>query len=149
MSGKLLAIATHPVTRADLVETDSIEIKIGSGCDGDFRGKLRDRSVTILAKENWELACQEVGQEIPWTARRANLLVEGLQLSETTGSQISIGDVVLEVTGECDPCRRMDEIVDGLKAALQPDWRGGVCCRVLRSGDIAVGDQVQLSESAV
>jgi MOSC domain-containing protein YiiM len=41
----------------------------------------------------------------------------------------------------------MEEQCAGLKAALQPDWRGGVCCRVLRGGAVAIGDSVSLAES--
>jgi len=38
----------------------------------------------------------------------------------------------------------MDEASPGLREALEPDWRGGVCCRVLKGGLIAVGDEVTL-----
>ena len=60
-----------------------------------------------------------------------------------------IGDLVLEITGETDPCSRMDEARQGLRLALTPEWRGGVCCRVVTGGDIAVGDAVRLEPSGV
>ena len=40
----------------------------------------------------------------------------------------------------------MEEIAAGLKAALTPDWRGGALARVLRGGDIAVGDEIRIEE---
>ena len=52
--------------------------------------------------------------------------------------------LVLEVTGECDPCSRMEEVAPGLKAALLPHWRGGVCTRVIEGGAIGIGEQVRI-----
>ena len=72
----------------------------------------------------------------------ANL--QGVRLKETTGAIIAIGDVRLEVSGETDPCGRMDELEPGLRAALEPDWRGGVCCRVLHGGAVADGMPVTI-----
>jgi MOSC domain-containing protein YiiM len=36
----------------------------------------------------------------------------------------------------------MDEALDGLRAALEVDWGGGVFAEVLDDGEIRVGDQV-------
>ena len=38
----------------------------------------------------------------------------------------------------------MDALKDGLRAALTPDWRGGLLGRVMADGDIAVGDEVRI-----
>jgi MOSC domain-containing protein YiiM len=79
--------------------------------------------------------------------RRANLLIEGLRLPREPGQVIAIGPSLrIEVTDECDPCSRMEEISPGLRAALEPDWRGGVVGRVLSDGEIAIGDEVRIEE---
>ena len=84
---------------------------------------------------------------LPWHERRANLLVHGIRLPREAGKVIAIGESLrIEVTCECDPCSRMDEILPGLKAALLPDWRGGVLGRVLTDGDIAIGDEVRIEQ---
>lgn len=142
--GRLLGIAIRQKSRAPMMEQGTIEINGEAGCAGDSRGKPGDRQVTVMAREDWEAACGELARELPWTTRRANLLVEGLPLRETTGLQLTIGNVVLEITGETDPCGRMDELAPGLCGALQPNWRGGVCCRVLQAGVVSVGDQVEI-----
>ena len=115
-----------------------------TGVADDFRGGPGERQVTVLSREAWERACRAAGAELPWTTRRANLLVEGLELAETAGRRLVIGSVVLEVTGETDPCRRMDQQHAGLRTALEPEWRGGVTCRVLEPGPLAPGDEVLL-----
>jgi len=60
------------------------------------------------------------------------------------GSQVQIGNVLLEITKETDPCSRMDALQPGLKAALTPDWRGGARCKVLRKGLVSIGDKVTI-----
>jgi MOSC domain-containing protein YiiM len=52
--------------------------------------------------------------------------------------------VRLRITGEVDPCSRMDEQYPGLTKALQPEWRGGISCTVLQGGPVALGDTVTL-----
>ncbi|MNC90986.1 hypothetical protein D3C83_71610 [compost metagenome] len=70
-----------------------------------------------------------------------------MRLPREAGKVIAIGPSLrIEVTVECDPCSRMEEISFGLETALAPDWRGGVLGRVLNGGEIAVGDEVRIEE---
>lgn len=114
------------------------------GVNRDFRGKPGKRQVTVLDINGWRQACEELGKELNWKIRRSNLLVDGLFLANTTGQFIRIGDLVLEITQETDPCNRMEEAEPGLFAALKKDWRGGVCCKVIENGEIQIGDEVNL-----
>ena len=41
----------------------------------------------------------------------------------------------------------METIAPGLKAALMPDWRGGVTASVVRGGEIAIGDEIRIEQS--
>ena len=141
--GRLVGIARAPNRRAKMVEVPSVEIDFASGVAGDARGRTPGRQVTVLFRESWDAACGELGVVLPWTTRRANLLVEGMDVPRL-GDRIGIGPVVLEVTGETDPCRVMEAAHKGLRQALTPEWRGGVCCRVRGAGTIAVGDVVRI-----
>jgi MOSC domain-containing protein YiiM len=128
---------------------DVVAVGIDTGIHGDFRGSLKPgrnkRQVTVMTADCWAAALRELGVPVPWEQRRVNLLVDGLALAETTGARIVFsGGVVLEVTGECDPCSRMEEIAPGLKAALLPHWRGGVTTIVRAAGRIAIGDTVRI-----
>ena len=145
MAGKVLGLARRARARAPMESLDEASVTVETGVGGDARGRLRGRQVTVLARESWDAACKELGREVPWTTRRANILVEGLDLAETTGKTLRIGEATLAVTGETDPCQRMDEQAQGLTAALTPDWRGGVTCTVTRDGAVKVGDPVELS----
>ena len=141
--GHLLAIARAPVKRGPLMPLVEAEIGIADGVAGDARGKRPGRQVTVVFREGWEAACRELGVELPWIARRANLLVEGVPVPRE-GKRLVIGSLVLEVTQETQPCQVMEAAQRGLRAALTPDWRGGVCCRVIAGGTIRVGDRVDI-----
>lgn len=142
--GRLIGIARRELKRAKMEVLNSAEISNETGVADDFRGKPGKRQVTVISAEAWAAACEDLGKEIPWTTRRANLLVEGVELPQRTGDVIEIGSVRLLVTMEVDPCSRMEEQVQGLKAALSPEWRGGVACTVLKGGQVCLGDGVSV-----
>ncbi len=145
--GRVAGIARRDKKRAPMETLETAEISKDTGVANDFRGKPGPRQVTLLSAEVWESVCGQLGKELPWTTRRANLLVDGLELPRQAGSIIEIGAARLEVTMETDPCSRMEEQCAGLKAALEPDWNGGVLCRVIQGGSISIGDSVTLSDS--
>jgi MOSC domain-containing protein YiiM len=144
--GRLIGIAVRSGYRAPMQTRDSALITIAAGVEGDYRGaKYPRRAVTVLSREGWEAALAALGTPgSDWTARRANLLVEGAALPRAAGGVVRIGPVVLEVTGQTSPCSRMEEVRPGLLRALYPDWRGGITCRVVEEGRIALGDPVEI-----
>ena len=98
----------------------------------------------IKVNPRWYIA----GTDLPWLARRANILVDGLDLRYAVGAVLRLGDgVELLVTGELDPCRRMDAVAPGLRLALADDWRGGVTCRVRRGGWLRAGATARVEKS--
>lgn len=146
--GRLLGIARREKKRAAMETLDEAEVSEQTGVARDSRGKPGGRTVTVLSARAWREVCAELGADIPWTTRRANLLVDDIDLPHRAGPIIEIGEVRLEVTMEVDPCSRMDEQVEGLRKVLTPEWRGGVGCRVLAGGTISVGDPVTIVEAA-
>lgn len=148
MSGTLLAIARRPASRAPMEIVERGLVSVESGLEGDCKGRrFPRRQITVLAQEDWRAACASLSPptELEWWLRRANLLVAGLRLPRGAGSRLAIGGIEIEVTAQTYPCRRMEEAHPGLLKALAPDWRGGVTCRVLTPGAIAVGDAVRIT----
>lgn len=145
---RLLGIAVKPRRKGEISLHDEAMLNIHSGIIGDWRGKPGKRQITLMSLVDWRSACKALGVELPWQTRRANLLVDTLPLRQSTGSRIMLGEALLEVTGETDPCERMEEACPGLFEALKPDWRGGVTCRVIAGGVIRVGMEVALIPSS-
>lgn len=124
----------------------SAEIDPACGLHGDCKGlKFPKRQITILSAEDWDDALASIAAPaLPWTTRRANLLVRGLRLPRARGAVLRIGEVCVEVTGQTYPCIRMEKAHPGLLKALAPAWRGGLTCRVSRGGSIRPGATVEV-----
>ena len=146
LAGTLRGIAIKNRPRVKMQSIDSARVSVHSGILGDFRGAQAGRQVTLLSEPAWQTVCRELGTELPWTVRRANLLVDGVEFDASfVGCKIRIGEVELIVRQETVPCSNMDAQHQGLTAALVPDWRGGICCDVLKPGDIRIGDVVEFA----
>ncbi|MDX1348270.1 MAG: MOSC domain-containing protein [Thiomicrorhabdus chilensis] len=143
---KLIGIATHPESKAPIIQHQSIYVSRENGLENDYQGsKNRRTQVTLLSLKSWDKACELTGTELDWSERRANLLIDDIEFDESMiGQQVQIGSILLEITAETDPCDRMETLAPGLKAALTPNWYGGARCKVLREGQIQVGDKVSL-----
>lgn len=140
----LIGIAWREKPRQPMLTGSETLITPEAGLAGDFRGAPGRRQVTVLFEEDWLAACAELGEVRDWTIRRANLLVRGLKNPCAAEGRIVIGAVELQITGQTDPCNKMDQQWEGLRAALTPQWRGGVTTRVVQGGPIRLGDQAAL-----
>lgn len=145
--GVIAGIARHAAPRAAMEVIERATITPERGVEGDCKGRFNPvgrnrRQVTLMKRGDWAAAMASLGIDLPWFERRANILVDGIDLPQIPGAILRIGDVRLIVMVECDPCQRMDAIAPGLQRALRDDWRGGVCTRVLSGGEIMVGDAI-------
>ena len=142
----LKGIARRAYKRAAMESLSYSTVTQAAGVTGDSRGKPSKRQVTVLSETSWQAIEVQHGKPIDWLVRRANLLVSGILFHEDDiGSTLSIGQAVLEITKECDPCYRMDEQIQGLQDLLKPAFTAGVCCKVIHDGHINVGDKVILT----
>jgi MOSC domain-containing protein YiiM len=103
----------------------------------------RARQVTLVGTENLAAIASFLGRDAvgPEQLRR-NILVSGVNLLALKNRRIRVGAAVLEVTGECQPCSRMEEILGpgGYNAVR---GHGGVTARILVGGTVQPGDPVQ------
>ena len=98
------------------------------------------RQISVLSEEGWAEACRELGREIDPSVRRANLLVRGVDLAARIHGQLQIGEVVIEVLGECRPCELLDQDGnEGLCNSLRANRRAGVIGQIVRGGELQVG----------
>src|SRR5687768_7078045 len=72
--------------------------------------------------------------------RLANLLLSGVDLKDSRGKRLRVGQVRILIHGEARPCHQMDDAAPGLRNAMSVPWGGGAFGEVLDDGEISVGD---------
>ena len=123
-----------PVERATLIAERGLEGTANQG------GR---RQVTIIARETWDRLMGELEAAVDPSARRANLMVSGLDLEESRERILRVGGCRIWIRGETRPCERMDQALPGLRDAMRARWGGGAYGVVLEDGEIRVGDSVE------
>lgn len=113
------------------------------GLEGDrFNSKIsKKRAVTLIQKEHLDVVESILKKEIDPKLTRRNIVVSGINLLSLKGQQFRIGEAILEGTGECYPCSRMEEnLGPGGYNAMR--GHGGLTAKVIKEGLIKTGDQV-------
>lgn len=126
---------------------DQARMVAGRGLDGNANQGGR-RQITILSRESWDAVTAPLPEAPPPIARRANLLVSGIDLANLRGQVLRVGAHRIRVHGETRPCAQMDEVAAGLRASLGAPWAGGVYGEALDDGEIRVGDVVTVEPDA-
>ena len=137
-------IGVRPARRAPLVAVELALLDPEMGLAGDhYAGRAdRARQVTLIAAEHLPAIGSYLGRGAarPEELRR-NLVVRGVNLLALKGARLRVGGAVLEVTGECQPCSRMEQIL-GVGGYNAVRGHGGVTARVVAAGAARPGDAV-------
>jgi MOSC domain-containing protein YiiM len=141
MAGRLEAIWIKRSHRGPMDPVSAGRLVAGRGLVGNA-DQGRRRQITLIETEAWERLMQELEGSISPAARRANLMVSGIQLAGTPNRVLRVGTCRLRLGGETRPCERMDEALPGLRAAMGRGGGGGVFGQVLDDGEITVGDDI-------
>jgi MOSC domain-containing protein YiiM len=120
---------------------------IAGGCLEGDHGKSAKRGVTLLSSAQWVEAVADIGLDLPWHTRRANVLIDVPSLGALVGQTIRLGKVEVLVNGITYPCAHIEWMQPGMLKALTGD-RGGVYGTILTDGEIRVGDAVQVKAAA-
>ncbi len=108
------------------------------GLQGDRHAKPDSkRQVLLIEAETLEKLELHVGDV------RENITTRGIDLMKLpAGTQLAVGEAILQLTLECEPCKMMDDLRPGLREILQ--GQRGMLARVLRGGVIRVGDAIHV-----
>lgn len=143
--GKVLSIHVVREEGAPLERVASVAAITDHGLEGDHRSRTgKSRQLTIIDRAKLDEVAKELGHPIPEGVSRRQLEVSGLDLNALIGRTLHIGPVVVRVDGDCPPCDIMETSVGpGARAAMQN--RGGLCCTVLRGGEVRQGQKVTIA----
>jgi MOSC domain-containing protein YiiM len=141
MPGRLERIWLKRARRGPMDPVDAAVLIEGKGVQNSANFGSH-RQVTLIALERWLEMMSELGADVDPSARRAELMVSGLDLERSRGRLLTVGPCVLRIGGETRPCERMDEAYRGLRSVMEPRWGGGAWAEVVRGGELAVGNAV-------
>ena len=148
--GRLERILVRPARREQPLDVDATSAVAGRGLAGDRRrdrvprGGPSPRQVTLVQAEHLATVGALLGRDDPVDAAllRRNLVVRGIPLLALKGLRFRVGDVLLEGTGACHPCSRMEEAL-GTGGYQAMRGHGGLTATVVTGGTIRVGDEVR------
>lgn len=145
VTGKVVGLAVRTAKNGPMKEVPEAVALAGAGIEGDL-SSAPDRGISLLSSLQWQIVVQELKADLPWHARRANVLVDTPELGPLIGKTIKVGSVQIRVMGETEPCALMDRQFQGLRRALTPHCRGGVHGKVLTDGQFKLGDPVVIRD---
>ncbi len=146
--GRVEAVLVRPDRREPPRSLDSVMALTGLGLDGDRHarravGRAGTRHVTLIQAEHLVTIAALLGrpEALDPSLLRRNLVVRGIPLLALKGLRFTIGDAVLEGTGPCHPCSRMEEAL-GVGGYQAMRGHGGITAVVIEGGQINVGESV-------
>jgi MOSC domain-containing protein YiiM len=140
-AGKVVAISVRPKRLEPTILFEQILAVENKGLEGD-RSKGGNRQVTLIQKEHIQAIASFLGKtDLDFTLMRRNILVEGINLLSLKRKQFQIGEAVLEYSGECHPCSRMEEAL-GIGGYNAMRGHGGITAKVILGGEIKIGDLI-------
>lgn len=144
-AGTVEWIGIRPEKRAEIVSVTSAMLDPAYGIEGDhYDGRSGKRHVTLIQAEHLPavagmLHCDLVKPE----QLRRNVVVAGINLLALKDKSFHLGEAVLEFTGLCHPCSRMEENL-GVGGYNAMRGHGGITARVISPGKVQLGDACEV-----
>jgi len=143
--GAVRWIGVRPAGRTPMIEIEAVEARRDAGLTGDHArpSPRNQRQVTLIQWEHLPVVATLTGRPIAPADLRRNLAIAGINLFSLKNRRFRIGQAVLETTGWCQPCARLEErLGPGTFQAMR--GHGGLTARVLESGIIRLDDVVEV-----
>lgn len=141
-AGKLMWIGLRPAKQAPIRSVGEAWAEAGIGLEGDrYRSGRGRRQVTLVQWEHLAVLTALTGNTVEPEWLRRNLAVAGINLLALKDRRFRIGPVILQGSGLCQPCSRMESILGpGGYNAMR--GHGGITAGIIKGGRLRVGDPV-------
>ena len=143
--GRVVWIGLRPARRATVVPVETAGLDPIEGLIGDHYSSRTGgaRHLTLIQSEHLSAIAAHLGREavLPEALRR-NIVVSGLNLAALKGRRFRLGKALLEWTGECHPCSRMEDIL-GTGGYNAVRGHGGITARVIEGGAVRLDDALE------
>ena len=143
--GRVKWIGVRPRRGSAMQVVDSATLVEGRGLEGDHRAEKRGtkRQITLIQWEHLSVIATLCGREaLDPSLLRRNIAIMGINISALKASRFRVGAAVLEGTGCCHPCSRMEQNL-GPGGYNSVRGHGGITASVIESGEVKRGDEVK------
>jgi MOSC domain-containing protein YiiM len=114
-----------------------------NGVHGDKHyNKKIERSILITSMESYTLVKEELNISMPYGYLGENLLISGNPYALQAGTQLYIGDTILEVTQHCTLCQHLSALDRRIPKLLRNDR--GIFAKVIKGGEISINHSVYI-----
>jgi MOSC domain-containing protein YiiM len=133
---EIIGIWRSPKRREPMETLERARVFENEGVEGCAHRRGGKRNVLFVAIEDLE------SLDVPAGAVKENFTVRGADVMKwPIGQRLEIGAAEFEISMVCDPCENMEKIRPGLQEELE--GKRGMLARVIRTGDVAVGDEIR------
>ena len=135
-------LGVRPARLAPMRAAEALALTPGQGVEGDHYGSATQgaRQVTVIAAEHLAAIGSYLGQDsAPPELLRRNVVVRGVNLGALKARRFRLGRALLECSGECHPCSKMERLL-GTGGYNAVRGHGGITARVLEDGEVCLGD---------
>lgn len=142
--GKVEWIGLRPAQIQAMQQVSEVQADTEVGLIGDrYAGRSKKRQVTLIQHEHLSVIASTLGyDECDPALLRRNIAVSGINLLALKDKQFRVGDALLEYTGLCHPCSRMEQTF-GAGGYNAVRGHGGLTAQVVENGLIRLGDAVK------
>lgn len=150
MPGRVTEIHVAPTEGAPPEPRERVRAVAETGLEGDryfeeggtFAGR-NGSALTLIEAEALDGVEREYDIALDPGVHRRNLTTEGVALNHLVDRTFSVGAVRCRGVELCEPCSYLERHLEreGVREALV--HRGGLRARILSSGEIAVGDDIE------
>ena len=142
--GQVAWLGLRPARHAPMLTRPVLHLTPEDGVTGDHYSSRTGaaRGVTLIERECLAAIFSYLGTDPPDPLLlRRNVVTSGINLDALRERRFQVGTAVLEHTGACHPCSRMEALL-GPSGYNAVRGRGGITARVVRAGHVAVDDAV-------
>ncbi|HEV7259864.1 MAG TPA: MOSC domain-containing protein [Bosea sp. (in: a-proteobacteria)] len=148
--GRVVWIGLRPVRRAPMQPVVEATLDPQQGLIGDHYSSRTGgaRHVTLIQAEHLAAIAAHLGLDAVTAEQlRRNVVLSGINLAALKGRRFKLGEALLEATGDCHPCSRMEAIL-GSGGYNAVRGHGGITARVVGGGVVRLGDAAARAEQA-
>ena len=144
--GKVVEIGISNIKGNQIQKINNVDAIKGKGLQNDRKfsdNNQKERQVTLIEIENINHFNNISYTNIHPVNFRRNIITENVRLNELVGKEFFVGNIKLKGHDLCRPCKYLQKKLNQNNFVKEFLHTGGLCCEILTSGKINVGDIIK------